>query len=681
VSHRPPCLLPWGRPRAWVGAMASQGTSEPPPRSLLSFLAMSRSASAQGLAAEHGRQQRLLAAGAPPLACHVRLLNRQGEAPHSSCPRCLGVLAKGRRAAGPMLRCGACGEYMHGSCAYPPVPDRACCSEGGGLRGGVEWICETCLQEQALLAQEGGASASADTGRYPFCTVCGGGDSGPSTSDLRACAACRGSYHLACKERCEGSAASACPDCSGRNGEGCVHLVQWSLELQAQRSGRLVPLVRGVRSDGKGPPGSLWRTSEIVHAVTPTVLITRTHLVVRLAGPLSAPLARELKVPPSLVRHFRSGFPVKTWMPLVRYAGRTPPPRLLSALEATLPPPLPRKGARRQAASKRLLTGRAWAPADVATLHRALRSVRPSTPHFWQQVAARVGRPAEECQERAFGAAAASSSRPLKRRRRFAAVAGAATASAGQDVPLASLDNVPRKDGPRRAQRLRAFLNARSFGAGRDFLQVPPPAELAAPVALVVTTVAPAASEGVEQGTSAPAVEGGQAPSPGSLKFFASLHTGCTPDAKSRQGAAAVGGARRQLFAASPGGGDDDDLASEGDGTGDGAADGLANSVLLDLGDCTWQPKGLDGFICDARARRGTLARIGSTGASSLPAACRPRAAELAARADLRRAPALFRQADKRAAALAALESTPRSGDSESEDEMAPVAIVPPFSP
>jgi len=99
--------------------------------------------------------------------------------------------------------------------------------------------------------------------------------------------------------------------------------------------------------------------------------------------------------------------------------------------------------------------------------------------------------------------------------------------------------------------------------------------------------------------------------------------------------------------------------------------DGLTRGTTLDLGDSKWQPKGIDSFICESRIQRG---RIEKHGKQDPPCNSPPRASRAA---NLRRAAALFCKLDSRAAAVAALDSTPNSVASESEDEAAPVAMIP----
>merc|ERR1712037_1009346 len=101
-------------------------------------------------------------------------------------------------------------------------------------------------------------------------------------------------------------------------------------------------------------------------------------------------------------------------------------------------------------------------------------------------------------------------------------------------------------------------------------------------------------------------------------------------------------------------------------------ADGPDSNDCLDLGDSLWEPKGLEGFICETRARRSKIASSDSTFTRRvLPSPSRTRAA-------LSRAPQLFRKVDCHDAMVAALDQTPKSVASESDqDEMAPIAFIP----
>jgi len=134
--------------------------------------------------------------------------------------------------------------------------------------------------------------------------------------------------------------------------------------------------------------------------------------------------------------------------------------------------------------------------------------------------------------------------------------------------------------------------------------------------------------------------------SPGYLAFLGSLHTGFTPPRDRR--AKKPRPVARQLY--DEDGGDDR----------------------------RWEPKGLDGFVCRARAARlrGRATRGGRRGAGGGGSGRPTRHCGVAA---MRDAAKRFRQASAAIATLTALEGTTASPRSESEDEAAPVASVPPL--
>lgn len=82
-------------------------------------------------------------------------------------------------------------------------------------------------------------------------------------------------------------------------------------------------MVRGVRLDSSGHDSALasacfWRTSEIVHALTPRLLVTRRRETVLLDGPLSHKLASHLQLPADLAQRFGDGFPTDSWLVAIR---------------------------------------------------------------------------------------------------------------------------------------------------------------------------------------------------------------------------------------------------------------------------------------------------------------------------------------------------------------------------
>jgi len=350
---------------------------------------------------------------------------------------------------------------------------------------------------------------------------------------------------------------------------------------------------------------------------------------------------------------------------------------------------------------------RRWREADVELLRLAMDKVRPSAPHYWRRVAFFVGRPEEECQARAQGgrgcraasADAGGDTVGTKRRRRRTAAKPILAAGVDEADVEASLavGALPARDGPRRAQKVRKLLDFHSFGANRDLLTLPaamasaPAAEVAAVTdqtastgelaaeAACDTNAAIADDVGAARDVTSGDTPAAAAPSDnmrpdcstpapstpcnaGVLDFLVELHTGCTPPATpSRQRAR---------------------LPTEADGRPLPPPAGLESteeslSSLLGLGDGTWQPKGIDRFICDARARRGKLLAPGRS-AEELRGCARPlRAADLQARMSIRRAPRLFRKVYADAAhAVAAFDCGMRA-PSESEDDAAPIAYIP----
>jgi len=513
----------------------------------------------------------------------------------------------------------------------------------------------------------------------------------------------------------------------GARPKECVVLREWALELVPHRSGRSVPVIRGLRVDESGPDGAMWRTCEIIGALSPTLLVTRKSAHVELQGPLCRSLAREVRLAPRLIRHFSMGFP-DVWEDLLAGAGARRPTTSskanAAATTAADEPRCPDEGEQpgqvAEAEAEEEGCSGPWTEAHLARLREALALVRPSAPHFWRQVALFVGRPPDECQTQAYGSE--ERERRARKRGRKALEEGDEELAGEREVARVVL---PRGDGPRRAQKLKAFITARSFGAHRDFLKVPcAPAKSCVPAAAAPLAAA-AAPEGAASGadgfgeeaseplaeptddaassaaaaaaaaTAAPAaaaaawavvpfeaaVEGapGQAGalSPSGLEFLGSLalHTGLTPCAKrARPSAATAAGA-----GGSGGGGASDVVRRLDDAFDDvAAADGKS---LLDLGDSTWQPKGIDRFIFDARTRRGKLNGRGPfAGRIPTPARAPISAVELAARHEFRKAPRLFRKVDVNSAAAAAafdfVDGSPRSVAENSEDE-APIAWVP----
>jgi len=603
--------------------------------------------------------------------------------------------------------------------------------------------------------------------------VCSGKE---GTADLLSCRSCRAAYHPGCLglDRPTDTTTWQCLEC--RNDKPAVKLVKWSLELFRQPSGRVVPLVRGIRSDVDAPPDSLWRTAEIVHAVSATVLVTRTRMMVTLSGKMSKTLARKLKLPNSLIQRFQGGFPTKSWMALIRYCDQEAPlgiskaiagsspclaPVVLGSVDWTkglksmpdsdsrlrsrpilhpdegaallvatllrrdvdehgiaLPTPIligaparryfsdrgfsckvaatgldsggspsallsykdgtweilseQKIGELRQqlylVGSQRLGTQKKHMASslplskrqletshadDVSVIQQAMRAVRPSAKHFWDEVATRVGKTAEECQAVANSI---GSPGPAKRRRLESSPAKIKDDEANANPLPEVLANLPQKDGPARAKKVQAIMSTRCFRDSHDFLDLGTSEAQTSPQEL--------------DGFTSPQRIPGTCPdqSPSSLRYLSGLHTGCTPTRAKKEFVS------RRLFGESPHANSwclangSSPCCSDDDGE-----DPVWNA-LHDVGNVSWQPKGIEGFICQTRARRGRLAKK-----SNFRAAPRaPSEAELRHQQQLRRAPALFRRVDAQFAQEAAMECAAPSCSEDSEDEMAPIAYVPP---
>eukprot|EP00931_Biecheleriopsis_adriatica_P098785 TRINITY_DN728_c0_g1_i1.p1 TRINITY_DN728_c0_g1~~TRINITY_DN728_c0_g1_i1.p1 ORF type:complete len:507 (+),score=109.46 TRINITY_DN728_c0_g1_i1:38-1522(+) len=418
-----------------------------------------------------------MAAAAKPGKRSLLQLLSSSRAKQAAClgPRC--ARCRGPLGSANSLRC-RCGFVAHGLCTYPPLQEAAVAAAQAADGG---WSCDACIQ------------ASAHSRSHDFCCVCavrGPRLEGGAEEPLLQCSSCRASFHPSCTQE-EASARrgdASCPACSNAwrrqaSASSSTRLKQWSLELAGQASDPVgaapVPLVRGIRLGSDAPPGTLWRTSEIVHVLSPRTLLTRTGHVIELRGPLCLRLAEHLKVPRHLVRIFKAGFPKDTWQACLRTS-----------------------------------------PGEHVNCVASRRGRRPA-----QSARARKGGPQNK-------------------------------------------ENEAPADGTRQAKRARAILNAQAFGAERDFLDFRP---------------------AIEKQTSSTSSTGQPQPaSPASLDFLSSLHTGCTPEAEKgasrhlETSPAPAGNCRRRLNF----GNDEEGL-------------GAFNS--------NWVPNGIDGFICEARARRSSL--------------------------------------------------------------------------
>lgn len=401
----------------------------------------------------------------------------------------------------------------------------------------------------------------------------------------------------------------------GCRAQGRVTLTQWSLELIAQRGRRKIPVVRGVRYDQKGPSNCMWRTCEIVDVVTPKLLLTRKSAVVELVGPLSRSLALKVHLPARLARNFASGFPVQGWMDLLSSAAPGARRRTLSQVE---PPEVPDHARRTLVPLPAAVQGTAghlpkrpraalaaWTAEDSARLRQALAEVRPSAPHYWRQVALCVGKAPEECRAQAFGFA----SSPVGKRGKADALK---CIEAHEDQPGSRHASATLAGNGSRRPAL-SLLNATCFGSGRDFLQLP---------------MARKSTEAV-------------------VPF--QLSCARTP---------------RQRCPAAPW----RDMSCMDVADADLSGSSPCTSSFLDLGDCTWRPKGIESFICETRTRRGKLVDEG--GEARGKSSSRPlRGAHLARKTDFRYDPALLRRVGRSAEA--------RYAAPDSEEEAAPVAAIP----
>lgn len=555
-------------------------------RSLLELCTASRAAKVCG-------QSRPSAEGGSSSSC--------SSSRSSQCTHC--------RKAAACLHC-ACGDARCLGCTWPPLGEAAiaAASQGG-------WACEACLQEQGLTRP---------AGNYDFCATCGVG-SARSGQPLLHCELCRCSFHLGCApyaRQYEGQSGKPCWSCNACSQAldypDVVCFDRWSLALLGQAL-----VVRGVLENADGSEGIACQTSQIVHALDSRTLVTRSRQLVLLRGPFCLRLARQTSLPRQLALQFRAGFP-RRWHWCLRNAARTVANKG-SKLKAKA------QTARRRKASAPIACNTAmpgcmeaaWPASDLKALKAAVQAVKPSEGNFWEVVAAKLGRSAGECHAQAFAYAPAHA-RQCKARRLQEATPGH-EAAADDEACVSGPEHipVPDRDGPRKAKRARAFLNARSFGDARDVLELRPEDRA-----------------GKQDQSAAPGGRA-EAPSPGSLAFLGSLHTGCTPPHEGtghRGSPRELAGLRLRL-----------DFAED--------------EETFEKFDSSWTPKGIDGFICEMRARRNKLC-----GRSVLPEddeLCPQRApAELP-----RRLSRLPDEGDRQAAV--------QEESSEEEEEAAPIAVVP----
>jgi len=644
--------------------------SHAPGSSLLGLLANSRKSMGKEHASKPKVRRRMRSKSTPPDdLCDNRHINQLCS--KSFCSRCLHNFEEGPH--GSILVCSVCRDVVHGGCIYPRLKFAA--GAGDKIR---DWTCDTCLQEKCL-------QGSVPTFNYSFCIACAASckPSVRGETNLVECSLCRASYHTHCAHKFMkfSDSGSTCLSCHGEPDQQHISLKNWSLELVQQSTGRMVPTLRGKRCDIDNPAEVLWRTCEIVHAISPHVLLTRKLTFIHLNGSMSEDLAVQLNLPAQLIQCFRAGFPVNRWRLLIRCAEHGDTSALETLISSSVSYQHPQnteasdttKHAIESSGTKmpKFKTG-SWTCTDTEALQKSLRQVRPSAPQFWSRISELVGRPAAECQAHAFGRA-----RHVNTPVRVDSVPmlGNHHKNEAKEVDL---EHVPKKDGPRRAQKVREFLNSRVFAAAPDFLHVSTPTDqdvtLSCDHEKVQEVKTVSKDNDIQESKVLNLAQPGgpvnisMLTSPSSLEFLGSLHTGCTP--RKRKLHSSLGGF---LFEECP---SQADLNSEFDIAGCNLRDSYKDPV-----DGTWQPKGLDSFICDTRARRTKLAKHAPSGGVM---SFRPRQKlcsdelPLPPRNQFRRAAKLFRKIEDFEVKETLLEMTPQSVVSESEDEMAPIAMIPP---
>jgi len=417
---------------------------------------------------------------------------------------------------------------------------------------------------------------------------------------------------------------------------GTVILKRWSLELVKVKSGHLVPVVRGRRNDAgaKGGSTASWRTSEIIEAHSPTVLRTRTQIVVQLVGPLSCELAAKLGLPQPLVVLFSKGFPMQTWKSHVQTASVQP----TGEQAAGFP------GSDCALVAHDIRTaGVDWIRSLMsiptsASRFRCLPCLRPDVAGaqllfralngLWAANATRIPRPPDtKCVIDSFSQRNLAAASAI-----YSITGGSALFGIGHDIRRLfrdgwfvgrcaavglDQDEVPclliaYRDGffdllPHaqaldacRHMRLRPLQRAEKIrqACGRPQRHTRPsrcqvgglpatiPRQDGPRRAKQVRKILADRCFGSSQDCLEPVAAAASTSSPGSLLFLSSLHTGCTPRDKVSLS--------RKLFECSA-------QALEP------GAD-IPASALKDLSDDAWQPAGLDGYICGALAKRSHFA-------------------------------------------------------------------------
>lgn len=485
----------------------------------------------------------LCAASRATKACNQSRPSAEGSSCSSGSSRCSHC-----RTAAACLHC-ACGEAQCAGCTWPPLGEAAIAA---ALQAG--WSCEACLQEQGLLRP---------AGNYDFCDSCGfrGSRSG---EPLLHCELCRCSFHKSCASSAQqfesqsGTPSWSCSHCSqALASQDVVCFARWSLVLRGQALA-----VQGVLAAAEEcSEGLACQTSEVLHALDSRTLVTRSRQLVLLRGPFCLRLARQLSLPRQIALQFRAGFP-RRWHASLRTAARKVARQANKVAKFKTKSETTRRRGRPPGACKAAVPDCVeadWTASELKALKAAVQAVKPSEVNFWEVVAAKLGRSAGECHAQAFAYAPAHARQYKTRRVQQAKPVNDVATDDEEQGPM------PDRDGPRKAKRARAFLNARSFGEARDMLELR------------------SADSTEEQGQA-------EAPSPGSLAFLGSLHTGCTPPSEATGQRRLHAGSPRQVA----------DLRRRLD-----FADEEEES--FEKFDSSWTPKGIDGFICEMRTRRSKL--------------------------------------------------------------------------
>ncbi|EER18956.1 hypothetical protein Pmar_PMAR026700, partial [Perkinsus marinus ATCC 50983] len=179
------------------------------------------------------------------------------------------------------------------------------------------WLCDTCAQERHAKIKV--------PMHYNFCIVCGtGGDL------VNKCVTCRHTSHAKCEPLHQGRCTLCARNLSERTKR--LELYNWAMILARQKE-RRIPVIQGERiefdASGTKLRGSIWGTSEIIHALTEKLVVTRGGSVVRLRGrytPVTAESAcggaahGTKECPhPRVMELFENGLPWDRWQCILSY--------------------------------------------------------------------------------------------------------------------------------------------------------------------------------------------------------------------------------------------------------------------------------------------------------------------------------------------------------------------------